>query len=288
MNWTITALLDWTTQYFEKHGIESPHLEAEILLAHCLGLKRIDLYVQHDRTLKEDELAAYKALIKRRTDNEPSAYIIGKKPFMSLDLKVTKDVLIPRPETEKLVETALELIKSVGKEKVCVLDIGTGSGAISVSLAHYAKNAFLTATDISKEAIEIAKENAVKYGVSDRIEFIHDNLFDSKYEGHKFDLVVSNPPYIPSGKVKTLQPEIVNFEPIHALDGGNDGLDFYRKIIGKSIVYINPEGYLVLEIGIGQSAAVFEMIKVSKLFEEPKVYEDHGGIERVIVGRRVK
>ncbi|MCX5748968.1 MAG: peptide chain release factor N(5)-glutamine methyltransferase [Candidatus Saganbacteria bacterium] len=286
MTWTISSILDWTTGYFEKNGIENPHLEAEILLSHSLGLKRIDLYVQHERVLKDDELATFKKLILRRAKKEPTAYITGKRSFMSLDFDVDSSVLIPRPETERLVEITIDAGKDIKKDRICILDIGTGSGAVSVSLAYYLKNSYITATDISKSAIETAARNAAKHCVSDRITFIHDNIFDSKYKGDKFDIIVSNPPYIPSGEIKNLQAEIANYEPVQALDGGADGMDFYRNIFAKTHVYLFPSGYLIIEAGIGQSSKIVKMIDDSVEFETPKVFEDHNGIERVIVSRK--
>ena len=176
MIWTISSLLEWTKGYFEKHGTDSPRLEAEILLSHSLKLKRLQLLLQHEREMKESELAEFKLLVLRRVKNEPVAYITGFKPFMTLELAVTPDVLIPRPETEHLVEAVLDIVKNNQalscQGQISILDIGTGSGAISISLAHYLKNSKVTAVDISEKALDIAKSNALKLGVQEKITFI--------------------------------------------------------------------------------------------------------------------
>jgi release factor glutamine methyltransferase len=286
MNWTISSLLDWTTLYFTKHKIENPHLEAEILLAHALNIKRIDLYVQHERVLNEEELAAFKKLIIRRIKNEPIAHIIGYKPFISLDFIVSSDVLIPRPETEHVVEVVIDIIKAGQNKSIKILDIGTGSGAIAVSLAYYTKNSFVTATDVSPKALQLAKQNAAKHGVSDRIKLLQGNLFEPLNGSDVFDIIVSNPPYIPTGEIPSLQNEIKNFEPIKALDGGADGLDYYRKIMSKIDPFLKPEGYIVLEVGMAQAEEVSGIIRSKQIFAEPKIYEDYAGIKRVVEARR--
>lgn len=281
MIWTIASLLDWTSGYFEKNGIESPHLEAEIILAHSLMLKRINLYTSHDRILKEDELAAYKALILRRIKKEPAAYIIGSRAFMSLDFFVDKSVLIPRPDTEKLVELAIDLAKSA-EGKTEVLDIGTGSGAIAVSIAKYAKNAAVTATDSSPAALETAKKNAETHKVAGRLTFLEGDLFSPVPGGRKFDLIVSNPPYIPTEEIQKLQPEIKDHEPVQSLDGGTDGLDYYRRIIPQCPDFLIPGGHILLEVGMGQAQAVVKIIETNKELGNVKVHKDLAGIDRVV------
>lgn len=285
MTWTISTLLDWTTIYFTNHKIEEPHLEAEILLAHALKIKRIELYMQHERVLKEEELAAFKQMILRRIKREPTAYIIGYKPFMSLDLNVTKDVLIPRPETEKLVEESISLVKLTGKDIVHVADIGTGSGAIGVSVAKYCKSAKVYATDISKAAIGVAESNAEKHGVKERISFYLGDLFSPIPEGIKFDLILSNPPYIKTSEIKDLQPEISKYEPAGALDGGSDGLDYYKRIVSQAPAYLADSGYLLLEAGYGQAESIIETIKNTGAFRETKKIKDLSGIDRVILAK---
>ncbi len=284
MTWAIQSVLDWTTEYFTKHSIELPHLEAEVLLAHALKLKRIDLYVQHERVLKAEELKPFKTLILRRIKKEPIAYITGHKPFMSLDFKVNPDVLIPRPETEKLVEIVIDIAKKEDR-KFKILDLCCGSGAIAVSLAKYLENALIWAADLSSKAIEISRLNAKNMGVEDRIKFYCGNLFESLPAGERFDIIVSNPPYIPSSEIEKLQPDVRLFEPKAALDGGPDGLGFYRVIISGTGSRLEKGGSLVLEVGQGQAGPVSGLIRESGLFEEPRIIEDYNGIERVVIAR---
>lgn len=283
--WTIKKLLDWTTEYFKKYSIEWPHLEAEILLAHSLGVPRIQLYVQFERVLSPDELAEYKKLILRRSKHEPIAYITGKQPFMSLEFEVNPSVLIPRPETEKLVEVTIDAAKEI--KNPIIADLGTGCGAIAVSLAKYLPEAKIYATDTSKEAIEVAKANAEKHGVQDRCTFFVGDLLEPLKElKGKLDIITSNPPYVKTGDIDSLQPEIKDFEPRHALDGGEDGLKFYKKIVGEADVYLKERGLLVFEIGADQAKAVDEMLSLTQKYEKSKIYKDLSGIERVIVASR--
>ena len=285
MTWTIQSLLDWATEYFTKHGIELPHLEAEILLANALKLKRIDLYVQHERELKNEELAAFKPLILRRIKKEPIAYIIGHKPFMSLDFKVNPDVLIPRPETEKLVEVVIDIAKKEARP-LKILDLCCGSGAIAISIAKYLDNALISAADISTKAVETALLNAKNLGVEEKVKFYTGNLFEALPKDERYDIIVSNPPYIPSAEIEKLQPEVRLFEPKGALDGGPDGLNFYRAIISGLPGRLEDGGSLVLEIGQGQAGEASELIAGSGIFEAPKVFEDYNGINRVVTAKR--
>ncbi len=282
MIWTISSLLTWSTEYFTKHHIDNPHLEAEILLSHALKLKRIELYIKHDKELNESELASYKTLILRRAKKEPSAYIIGNKAFMSLDFIVSPAVLIPRPETEHLVEAVIDYSKTV-EYPINILDIGTGSGAIAISLANYIKNATVMAIDISNDSLLIAKQNAKKHEVESRITFLQSDLYSNIPSLNKFDVIVSNPPYIPSIEVEKLQEEIIKYEPIKALDGGDDGMALYSKIIPGSIAYLKSKGYLILEIGQGQFLSVNKIIVDTGLFNEAKIIKDYADIERIVI-----
>jgi release factor glutamine methyltransferase len=276
--WTIKKLLDWTTDYFTKAKIENPHLEAEILLAHTLQIKRIDLYIRFEQVLTKDELARFKGCILRRKDHEPTAYITGIRSFMSLDLNVTKDVLIPRPETEILVESAIDIAKTLENPKI--LDIGTGSGAIAVSLAKYLPASYIYVTDISEKAIEAAELNAKKHGVQDRIKLEVADLFPK--EALTFDLIVSNPPYIKTADIDGLAPEIRDFEPRMAYDGGEDGLKYYKTIIGKAGGYLMSGGQLLLEIDPGLLEAISKMAQENG-FGNFKIKKDLNGLERVVV-----
>lgn len=276
--WTIKRVLDFATDYFTKAGIENPHLEAEILLACALNKKRIDLYVQFENALDKDELGRFKGFIQRRKNREPSAYITGVKSFMSLDFIVTKDVLIPRPETEMLVEAAIDISKEM--QNPSILDIGTGSGAVAISIARYVPNSKVTATDISRKALEVAYENAKRHGVSDRINFEANDLFPGS---GKFDLIVSNPPYIKSDDIKTLAPEIKDHEPLSALDGGPDGLDHYRRILKEAKCHMTDNGHLLLEVGAGQSKDVTAMAESILKPAGIKTRHDLNNIERLII-----
>ncbi|MFH1709794.1 MAG: peptide chain release factor N(5)-glutamine methyltransferase [bacterium] len=277
--WTIKRLLDWTTDHFTKHQIENPHLEAEILLAHALATERIKLYIDFEKEPDRVALEIFKGFIKRRTKREPAAYITGNKYFMSLAFKVTRDVLIPRPETELLIENAIELSKTF--DRVSALDIGTGSGAIAVSLARFIDNMDICATDSSQKALELALENAKKHGVESRIKFTETNLFPKEIQ--KFNIIISNPPYIKTADIQNLAPEIRDFEPIAALDGGADGLNYYRKIAEQAETYLKDDGYLLLEIGAGQSKDVVGIINDKLKPKSIRVKKDLSGLDRVVI-----
>ncbi len=286
MNWTIKSLLDWTTIFFKNHKIEEPHLEAEILLSFALNIKRIQIYTMFEKVLNQEELAAFKKLIIRRIRREPTSYIIGRKSFMSLDFIVDKNVLIPRPETEILVESAIDIIKELNKENTNVLEIGTGSGAIAISIAKYCPNTKIIATDISQKALEIAQKNSEHHKTDGNVQFIAGNIFENLNKDLKFDLILSNPPYIKTAEIQNLQPEIKNFEPLVALDGGQDGLDFYRKISKEAHNYLQQNGYLILECGYEQSKKVIDLIKNS--YEYSRIYskKDLNGIDRVVIAEK--
>lgn len=286
MTWTIKSLLDWTTEYFSKYGIEWPHLEAEILLAHVMKVPRINLYIKFADNVGDDILADFKKLIIRRSKREPLAYITGFQPFMGLDFIITPDVLVPRPETEILIQTILDIVNPKSQlpksQQYKIFDIGTGSGAIAISLAKYIDQSTVVGIDISEKAVEIAKQNAQKHGMSDRCNFVVGDLFGGVNE--KFDIIVSNPPYIPTSEIEKLQPEISKYEPRSALDGGEDGLDYYRKISASAKNYINDDGKLIFEIGFGQADNVKDIISQNG-FELLKAIKDYSGIERVIAFR---
>jgi release factor glutamine methyltransferase len=273
--WTITKLLDWTTEYFKKYNIEWPHLEAEILLAHSLGLKRIELYTNHERVLTPAELGRFKQLIQRRSKHEPIAYITGVQPFMSIEFFVDRTVLIPRPETEKLVEAAIELLK-----QGTVVDIGTGSGAIAISLAKYLPDAKVIGTDSSPAAIEIAKKNAEHHNLADRIEFIVGDLFEPLKD--KVDMIVSNPPYIPSKEIEKLETDVKDWEPREALDGGEDGLNYIRILIEKAPEHLKPNGHLLFENDYNQSQKVKQLVENCGKYKSIKIIKDLNGKERII------
>jgi release factor glutamine methyltransferase len=281
--WTILSLLNWTTSYFADREIESPRPAAEILLAHTLNLTRIDLYLRHDQPLTDPELKRFKRLIKRRLNREPVAYITGSKEFWSLEFHVSPEVLIPRPETECLVEMALPLTKRTGKRPRKVLELGTGSGAIVVALAVEVPMNRYIATDSSPGAILMAKRNATEHGCGEQIDFIRGDWFDPfKPETSRFDLILSNPPYIATDAIRQLEPEIKSFEPIKALDGDKDGLGCLRRIIQAAHRYLAPEGALILEMGFDQGEALKTIAVESGGYGSIDISKDYSGLDRII------
>jgi release factor glutamine methyltransferase len=251
--WTTLAVLDWTTQRFTEAGIAGARLEAQLLLAHVLNCSRMQLYTGFDKPLGEDELAAYRGLIKRRLAGENVSYLLGEQEFWGLPLYVSEHVLVPRPDTETLIEVARDL--RADRAAPCrVLDLCTGSGAIAIALAKELPAATIVATEISAEAVAIAKKNVERNGFADRVDVRAGDLF-APVAGERFDLIVSNPPYIASAVIPTLSAE-VRREPRLALDGGPDGLAFYDRICGAAREYLVPGGWLVVEHGFDQADAV--------------------------------
>jgi release factor glutamine methyltransferase len=282
--WTIKALLAWTTEYLSKKNIENPRLEAQILLAHVLKCKKVDLIVRYDEEPKEAERTRFRELIQRRVAGWPVAYLVGSRDFYLLTFDVSPDVLIPRPDTETLVLDALGSLKTL--KSPTVLDIGTGSGCIAVSIAHENEDALVTATDISPDALNVAKRNAAKHGVSDRITFLEGDLFAPLPQGASFDLVVSNPPYIAQTEFAALPPDVRDHEPRVALDGGPDGLAFYRRIALGVSRFLKTGGKLLLEIGYTQEAAVREILAESSELELGPTVKDMAGHPRVISAKK--
>ncbi len=277
--WTVLKVLRWTTEYFSEKGFEQPRADAEVLLAHALGMERIHLYLNYDKPLSAEELARFRGFIRRRAAFEPTQYITGKQEFWSLDFEVTPAVLIPRPETEVLVEKALEI---AGNKPCLILDLGTGSGAIAVALAHERTGIRVIAADKSWSAIEVARRNAVRNGVADRISFVVMDLFEAIASRPLFDLIVSNPPYVSDAELLDLAPEIANYEPRSALrGGGKQGLALIRKILERFHAHLKPEGSLLMEIGLGQ-AEILEAEISADLAGRFEFIEDYSGIKRVL------
>ncbi|MHC1696529.1 MAG: peptide chain release factor N(5)-glutamine methyltransferase [Geobacteraceae bacterium] len=277
--WTILKVLAWTRDYLAEKGVENSRLEAEWLLCEALGLDRVGLYVNFDKPLSDSELAACRALVARRARREPLQYILGSQDFYGLDFEVFPGVLIPRHDTETLVEEAVKRCPA----GATILDIGVGSGCIAVALAKSCPAAQIYGVDFSPKALELARRNADRHGVT--VTVLQGSLFEP-FAGRKFDLIVSNPPYIPTADLAGLQPEVRDYEPREALDGGADGLDYYRRIIPAAPDFLPQDGWLLLEVGSGEAPDVLEIFSTTGMFQELFSACDAGGVERVVGGRK--
>ncbi|MCD6472057.1 peptide chain release factor N(5)-glutamine methyltransferase [Candidatus Aerophobetes bacterium] len=295
--WTIKKVLDWTAKYFKKEGVENSRLNAEILLAYLLKKTRLDLYLQFDQPLSSSELTSFRNLIIRRSQHIPLSYITGEKDFMDFKFKVSPDVYIPRPETEILVEEATKVIKNLklkadkesnSSKGIIVVDLGTGCGNIAISLARELKNGKVYAIDISSSALSIAIKNAKLCNTEKKIEFLLGDLFTPLEKMDlkgKVDLIVSNPPYVTTKEMDSLPLEVKK-EPRIALEGGEDGLNFYKKIIQKSPQFLNKGGVLALEIGYSQAKKVKELFSAQKKFHSLQFISDYEGKQRIVFAVR--
>lgn len=272
--WTTVKILTWTKNFLLSKGVANARLEAEWLLCAATGLDRVGLYLQYDKPLNDAELAAYRALVARRARREPLQHILGSQEFCGLDYEVTSDVLIPRQDTELLVSEAVARKPDASS----ALDIGTGSGCVAVSLQKRLRCATITATDISEAALVVALRNAARHDAA--IDFLHGSLF-APVAGRTFDLIVSNPPYIPTADIESLDREVRDYDPRGALNGGSDGLHIYRSLIPAALEHLNPLGWLLVEIGVGQAVDVVQMFRQTGRYGEVIVSRDPGGIERV-------
>lgn len=279
---TVLESIRLSTEYLEKKGVESPRINAELLLADILNCKRLDLYLSYDRPLSADEVTKYRTYLKRRGDFEPYQYITGKVEFYGLQFEVNPSVLIPRPETEILVEEIISLFKDSGELKI--LDIGTGSGNIAIALASNLKNASITATDISKNCLETAERNSFSNQTDKQIKFIINDILKDDLNGGEFDIVVSNPPYISEKDFNDLRPELKVYEPKQALTDNSDGLIYYRIISAKAKKLLKNKGKLFFEIGDGQSEKV-STILTDNNYSDIKIVNDYLHINRVISGK---
>ncbi|WP_298463628.1 peptide chain release factor N(5)-glutamine methyltransferase [uncultured Mitsuokella sp.] len=286
--WTIGRILKWTEGYFAEKGLESPRLDAEVLLSHVLKKQRIYLYVHFDEPLQPEELAAYREMVKKRVMHVPVAYILGEREFMGLTFKVTPDTLIPRPDTEILVQAAIDRLKAMPASDDTALhiaDIGTGTGAICLSVLHYLPQVTAETVDISPAARAVAEENAEQLGLADRITFHTGDLL-APLAGRTFAAILSNPPYIPEADIGTLAPEVRTKEPHTALSGGADGLDFYRRLAAEAPQMLAPNGFLAFEVGIHQARDVAALAKANPLIGRTEILPDYAGIDRVVVAWR--
>jgi release factor glutamine methyltransferase len=318
-SWTILATLRWTADYFRAKGVPEPRASAEILLAHTLGLSRLDLYLRYDQPLNPEELARFKALMLRRREGEPVAYLTGHREFWSLDIRVTPAVLIPRPETETLVAAALEAAKSVGagfkpaptigetvsrydiapketppktenrKPKTPSLwgaEVGVGSGAVVIALAKELPSMAWLGLDRSEAALAVARDNARRHAVLHRVHFLQGDLLNGLKPAPAFALLVANLPYVPRAEWERLPREIKAFEPPDALLGGEDGLDLIRDLIRQAQQYVKGGGWLLLEVGDGQAPQVAALVEATGAYDRIETIEDFSGMKRVVRARR--
>jgi release factor glutamine methyltransferase len=287
MSNTCLDILNRTVDRFRSEGIDRPRTNAELLLGAVLNARKIDLYLDRDRVLTPQEQEKFDRFVRERLSGKPVQYIIGSTEFFGLEFTVNPSVLIPRPETETLVEVALENLKGIAQPKI--IDIGTGSGAIAIALAKNLAGSFLYATDVSEEALKVAQDNARRHGVRERIEFLHGDLFEPlkgrKLEG-TIDCIVSNPPYVSTEEFDSLPKEVRDFEPVVALKTDEEGMSFHRRIAENSLDLLKPNGILALEVGLGQAGRVADLIRTQGGFEGIEIKKDLGGIERIVIARR--
>lgn len=281
--WTIKKLLLWTTHYFQEHHLDSPRLDAELLLAHVLHKQRIYLYTDFDLIVEPSELSLYREYIKKRVSGISTAAIIGEKEFMGLTFKVNEDVLIPRPDTETWLEKVIQYHRN--EQGLYVADLGTGSGAILLSFLYYCKEDTGVGVDISEKALTVAEENGKTLKMDDRVTWRRGDYLTALEEGELFDGILTNPPYIPTGDIRGLAEE-VRHEPMNALDGGADGLTFYRKLAEGAAEHLKDGGFLAAEFGIHQAHDVVNLLKETGKFDSFEVINDYGGIERAVYCRK--
>ncbi|MBO2519266.1 peptide chain release factor N(5)-glutamine methyltransferase [Limnochorda sp.] len=280
---TVLELLRLATGYLREKGVAQPRLDAEVLLGHALQMERIMLYVHHDRPLEPHEVDVYRTLIARRGRREPVAYLMGEKEFFGRSFQVDPRVLIPRPETEHLVEVALAF--AIGEGPVRGWDVGTGSGILAVTLAAELPDSHWLATDLSADALAVARANAERHGVADRIRFLEGDLWAGTKPDGSWDLIVSNPPYLTDHEMAHLAPEI-RYEPRQALAGGPDGLQVIRRLVQQAWAFLRPGGLLAFEIGAGQAEACRQLLAEAGQYEGIRVLPDHAGHPRVVCGLR--
>jgi release factor glutamine methyltransferase len=287
--WTIQKLLNWTIEYLTSKGIDSPRLSAELLISHVVGLKRIELYTQFDKQVPQHQLNQLHELVKRAGLYEPVAYLTGKTEFYSLELDITADCMIPRPETELLVQRAIEFLRThSGVQYVC--DLCTGSGCIAVAIAKNFPNGRITATDISAAALAVTARNVEKHRLEERIKLLCGDLFEpviKQLDVNQFDLIVCNPPYVSTAEYENLDKNIKDYEPEFALLAGKDGMDIYRRIVTEVDKFLKPGAVLMLEIGYAQGPAVRELLEQTGAFAEIKIEKDFHDNNRIVTAIRI-
>ena len=283
---TVLEAIQRSTEFLAKKGVDSPRLQTELLLAHLLKQPRMRLYLEFERVLTPAEVDGLREFIKRRGQREPLQHIVGSTSFCGFEIVVNRDVLIPRPETEVLAErgwTFLNQLSTLNAQPSTVLDFGTGSGCLAIALAVHAPGAAIHACDVSGEALAVARQNAARHGV--RVEFYQGDLFAAVPPGARFQLIVSNPPYIPTERLKELEPEVRDYEPRQALDGGADGLDFYRRIAAEGGGFLEPAGRLMAELDEDGAEAAAELFRRQNWIVEA-IEPDYSQRPRIMIARR--
>lgn len=282
---TVLEVIQKSAEFLARKEVDSPRLQAEMLLAHILKLPRMKLYLGFDRMLSEPELTQYRELVRRRGAREPLQHIVGSTSFCGFEIAVSPAALIPRPETELLAEAAWQFLGSVGSNQATALDFGTGTGCVAIALASKCPTARIRTVDISADALALARKNAEANHVADRVEFLESDGFAAVPAEARFDLIVSNPPYISTAELETLQPEVRDHDPRAALDGGIDGLDFYRRLAAEAGGFLKGGGRLILEFGDGQAEAIAKIFETQKWIVEG-IRKDYTGRARVLTARR--
>ncbi len=283
--WTVGRLITWAQAYLEKHRIGSARLSAELMLAQVMGLERVGLYMRYDQPLNAAELAGFKELLIRRKRHEPMAYILGRREFWGLDLKVGPGVLVPRPETEHLVEEAIARLPQ--DQDIRILDLCTGSGAVALALAHELPRARVTAVDSSRQALAYANENAAGLEGGGRVRFLKGSLYDPvAASGGFFEMITANPPYVAPGEYQELSPEVRDWEPKEALWADDEGLEVTRNIIFGAGAYLRSGGWLLIELGAGQAQKAMALARRAGVFEDISTARDLADIERVLICQR--
>lgn len=296
-SWTIGRLLQWTQSHFEKAGLDAPRLSAELLLAHAMDCRRIDLYARFEQEPSDSQRAAFRALVRRAAEHQPIAYLTGSKEFYSLDFFVTPDVLIPRPETELLVERTIDYCRDHPADRHDVLDVGTGSGCIAIAISKRVATVRAVATDVSEAALAVARRNVERHGLTDRVRLVQADLLELPNDALPpadgthvpgFDVIVSNPPYIGHGERDALPKNVRDYEPAVALFAGPDALAVYRRIAADAERHLKPAGTLLLEVGMGHAAAVEEIFEGATSLNRMGRFKDLAGIERVVQFERAR
>lgn len=281
---TVLEGIQKSTEFLVKKGVESARLQAELLLADVVKLPRMKLYLNFERALTPVETETLRDLVQRRGKREPLQHILGSTSFCGLEIAVNRHVLVPRPETELLAEAGWSFLSTLPSPSITALDFGTGSGCIAIALAVKAPAARIQAIDVSPEALQLAQQNAGSHQVGERIGFLQGDGFSALDKELRFDLVISNPPYIPSAEIESLQPEVRDYDPRRALDGGTDGLDFYRRLAAETSAFLKPGGRIMLEFGDGQADSIKKIFQDQKWIVEA-IREDYTQRARILIGK---